>query len=414
MVKSIVLNKNNLVEALNKEGKILIIQSDDFSEKGEIILESNIGESQILSNEYLVSSILPEKIKYKVVILCFIKSSKLIDKFKGRSDYLITFENINCYDLDSESLLRYNELSIEFLINFIEGVTKQNLLKAFNNSKKLFIEELKKCEKFKDQIQNNEFIRIIPEAKEIAIFENNIDLNKNKNKNKEKLILFYPLPNIPDILRSRKYWYEIYKYIKQIIIEKSNCINILIKKEKNKNFRNEKEKQKNILKEIIKFFYRHQTFNELCYVHDYKKYGNSLKEIINKFHTNEKKTPNGETFYLTKTEKYDRIQSKKKFFFFIDNYKEIESDKNQEQLLKKYDYLQFFIIHKAENEKNNIKENINNNQEFQFDIENLFKNFNSQNNINFEIDNDGFKDFNGIFNENYSDKSSSYYESDDD
>ena len=79
------------------------------------------------------------------------------------------------------------------------------------------------------------------------------------------------------------HWYEIYKYIKQIIIEKSNCINILIKKEKNKNFRNEKEKQKNILKEIIKFFYRHQTFNELCYVHDYKKYGNSLKDIINKY-----------------------------------------------------------------------------------------------------------------------------------
>ena len=75
-IKSIVLNKENLVKSFDNEGKILIIQSDDFTENGELILESDIGESQLLPIEEL-SKMIPIKIKYKIVILCFINSSKL-------------------------------------------------------------------------------------------------------------------------------------------------------------------------------------------------------------------------------------------------------------------------------------------------------------------------------------------------
>ena len=64
--ESNVLNKENLQIALDKKGKILIIQSDDFSEKGEIILETENGESQILSIEDL-KNLLPVKIKFDIL-----------------------------------------------------------------------------------------------------------------------------------------------------------------------------------------------------------------------------------------------------------------------------------------------------------------------------------------------------------
>ena len=151
-IKSIVLNKNNLEEALSKEGKILIIQSDDFSKKGDIILESDIGQSQILSidkdreNKSTFNLLLPEKIKFKIVILCFINSSKLIDKFKDKIEYLITFDLINFFDLDNDILLKYNELSIDFLIDFIEKT------ESFEYSKNQFI---KKINEHKDLKINN-------------------------------------------------------------------------------------------------------------------------------------------------------------------------------------------------------------------------------------------------------------------
>ena len=151
-IKSIVLNKNNLEEALSKEGKILIIQSDDFSKKGDIILESDIGQSQILSidkdkeNKSTFNLLLPEKIKFKIVILYFINSSKLIDKFKDKIEYLITFDLINFFDLDNDILLKYNELSIDFLIDFIEKT------ESFEYSKNQFI---KKINEHKDLKINN-------------------------------------------------------------------------------------------------------------------------------------------------------------------------------------------------------------------------------------------------------------------
>ena len=47
-LKSYVLNYENLSKALNEKGEILIIQSDDFTDNGEIICETINGESKLL------------------------------------------------------------------------------------------------------------------------------------------------------------------------------------------------------------------------------------------------------------------------------------------------------------------------------------------------------------------------------
>ena len=140
-IKSIVLNKDNLKEALNSKGKILVIQSDYFNEEGEIILESDYGKGELLPKDILEESIIPKKILYDVVILCFIKSGKLIDSFKEKSKYLITYDGIEYENMDFDSLEKYIKLSIEFLVDFIRNTTKFSIEKSFNESKEKFLEE---------------------------------------------------------------------------------------------------------------------------------------------------------------------------------------------------------------------------------------------------------------------------------
>ena len=129
-------------ESFDKNGKILIIQSDDFSENGEIFLESDDGESLLLSIEEL-QQLLPVKINFDILILCFFNSGKLIKFFEGKIKYLITFDDFDCYDLDKTTLLKYNHLSIEFLINFIEQVSEikeknmNNIEESFENAKNI-------------------------------------------------------------------------------------------------------------------------------------------------------------------------------------------------------------------------------------------------------------------------------------
>ena len=231
-IKSIVLNKNNLEESLSKEGKILIIQSDDFSKKGEIILESDIGQSQILSidedveNKSTFNLLLPEKIKFKIVILCFINSSKLIDKFKDKVEYLISFDEINSFDLDDDALLKYNELSIDFLIDFIEKTTKNNIKESFEYSKAQFISKLNE---YKD-LKINNFITLtkqIDNGKNIENikYENNI----YKDGKGEKIFLYYPFPDLPfNNLRNKDYTDEIFYLIQQILSQKQDLINVYL------------------------------------------------------------------------------------------------------------------------------------------------------------------------------------------
>ena len=43
-IKSYILNAENLSKAFNDKGEILIIQSDDFTDNGEIVCESKNGK----------------------------------------------------------------------------------------------------------------------------------------------------------------------------------------------------------------------------------------------------------------------------------------------------------------------------------------------------------------------------------
>ena len=276
-IESKLLNEDNLYKYLNQNGQILIIQSDDFTDKGEIVLETEYGNSQILSIENL--KFLPEKIKYTVVILCFFKSGKLKEIFENKVKYLITFDDMTYDNLSFGSLSRYNELSIEFLINFIVKTTEvknKKIEDIFEESKNLFINGLKKNKKFKN-ISN--FISLTN--------KNNLNkyINYKNYHNYRKIDLNQPLIEIPpNVLLFQNYYYayEIYKIIKIILSEKHQFINVYLSNDDRIKIYNSRNiNKKSIISiEIMKFLYRHQSFEKLYYIYKPEKYGKSLKEII--------------------------------------------------------------------------------------------------------------------------------------
>ena len=117
-IKSGILNKENLNSALNEKGKILIIQSDDFTENGDFILENPKGKSNILRKKDFIQMIQNKKIKYQVIILCFPKSSKLIEELNNTVDCLVTFDNFDNFKDEKFIMKKYNHESIQFLIDF--------------------------------------------------------------------------------------------------------------------------------------------------------------------------------------------------------------------------------------------------------------------------------------------------------
>jgi hypothetical protein len=69
-IKSNILNRENLNNALSEKGKILIIQSDDFTENGDIVCENENGESDILlANDFIKILKSSKEIKYQILIL---------------------------------------------------------------------------------------------------------------------------------------------------------------------------------------------------------------------------------------------------------------------------------------------------------------------------------------------------------
>ena len=124
-LKSFVLNEENLKKALNLKGERLIIQSDDFTLKGELVLESEKGEREIL-NMKKIHKIFKNTIQnYKLVILCFLNSFK----FKEYLDLnYIDYQNLlsfNYYEpphTKSDVLEEYNKTIIEFIISFIKNI----------------------------------------------------------------------------------------------------------------------------------------------------------------------------------------------------------------------------------------------------------------------------------------------------
>ena len=120
-IKPDILNIENLNYALKREGEILILQSDDFTENGDIICESEKGRGALLKRNDLIKIFQKQKINYKIIILCYPNSSLIIEDFDKYVDYhyLITFENFDISKYDDNIMKDYNKQTIQFIIDFI-------------------------------------------------------------------------------------------------------------------------------------------------------------------------------------------------------------------------------------------------------------------------------------------------------
>ena len=251
-IKSNILNKENLKKALNGQGEILIIQSDPY-EEGYITLESEKGESIMFSNDELIQMI-PNKLKnYKVIILCFPRSSKLKEYFdKNKIEYknLIVFEYLKENQNDINLKKEYNKNCIRFIINFIKNtIDKKNnseISSIFDNTKNQFF-----------NIEQSFVELSSKENSTIKYYEENTDKEVNTDK---KVFLYgslnkFPNTNLPTIDDTKEdYFLKINDLIQHIIREKSKI------------FYSDIANKRIYLKmsiDAMKYFYRHKTFCEL-------------------------------------------------------------------------------------------------------------------------------------------------------
>ena len=343
-IKSIVLNANYLIQALNEKGKILIIQSDDFNEEGEIHLESKNGEGESLPNNQL-QKIIPKQLNYEVVILCFIKSEKIKYLFEGKVKYLITFNdiniNINIEDInfDFDLLIQYNKLSIDFLIHFIENSFNYNIKQSFQQSYNTFKTGLENFKNSTIELTNKEKDYI--SLDEYNVLNNSI-IYEEKEKIKEGEIKYvYPLLQIPFVdLSNNNYTNHILHLIK-LILKGEQIINIFAKNDvpikENLNIKTI------IAYEIMRFLYRHQKFNgKIFYISNPKNLGFNLKEISNKII--------GKTKIISK-EKSINIEEMESSFIVINNFEKIRKLKGNKGKKNFYDdipyNIQYLIISKS-------------------------------------------------------------------
>ena len=322
-IKSIVLNETNLKEALQEKGKVLIIQSDDFDEDGEIMLENSLGEGEALSNNKLKYYI-PNQLKYDVVILCFIKSKKLIEYFEDKVKYLITFDDINVDDIDFDMLYLYNKLSIDFIIKFIQQSTCSGIVKAYKESLIKFQNKLNNYKKGEihlinkdgDYISLNKYLKDISES--IIFQKKEYNDDDNDNEKNGKITYVYPLLHLPySDFRNDKYTDDILHLIKLILSSGKKVINIHSKNDVP--LKNEKLNVKTIISfEIMRFLYRHQKFNgKIFYVSNPKKFGLTINKITNSI-LGEKKSLNISKLKISYKEEVSSA------FIVINNYEKIK------------------------------------------------------------------------------------------
>ena len=306
-IKVKVLNEPNLREAFSWKGKVLIIQSDDFNEEGEIMLESDQGKSFPLSKKFFDKI---NKINYDIVVLCFINSGKLKEILKNKVKYLITFDD-NCQDIfddiKDEAIVKYNTLSIDFLKHFIINITKEKIDIAFKKAhftfKQNFLNFIDSKSNIKYKVEN--FITSTNEEKikKTDFFLNlkkdriNFEINRDNNKNIN--ITPYPLVNLTKthfsnkILHSKTYSEDIFHII-SLIIDKEFYIkykNNNIIKEINIILKNDSDMyselkgcnaKQQITLEIMRFLFRHHDmFNPYLffYCKDETIYSNNYKDF---------------------------------------------------------------------------------------------------------------------------------------
>ena len=272
-IKSLILNKENLENTLNEKGEILIIQSDDFSENGDIICESDDGKSELLTKDEFIK-ISPSKISFKVIILCFKNSYKLVESFKNINyDYIISFEYFDFFNYDNKTLIEYNKLCIDFIIDFIKLSSKDYRIRnIFNEAKNKFLKN-----DILNKISNKEFIYLT---------QNETDFGQNIEYIEEKgeILLYESIPILNDNHEYKNYYLEINGLLEQInnnqYIKKNCC----------------EKKKKRFIKigyELIKYLFRHKIFSDYFDI-DMKKINiDTLKTMIDE-NANKKK----KNFYL--------------------------------------------------------------------------------------------------------------------
>ena len=342
-IKSYILNEENLKDSLKKSGEILIIQSDDFTEDGDIVLESEEGISRKFnSSEFLEIFNSEEKkiIKYKIVILCFFNSSKFVDLLeKNKIEYenLIYFKSSDDFDKyeNDNKYFEFNRFCVEFIIYFIsnfndEGDFNDNILDTINNFNDEYKKDNKKC-LFKVESKYR------------------INLNiKLMNSNKKGIFFFDPLlyiqkTNFTKNINVNNYANEMLEIIKEI--KDNNNIEIKC---------NEltKEIYKKIGIEIVKYFYRHKTFLQYFIMDFENKNIQSQLELMkgenkNKFKTNRKS----------------------KYFYLIYNYKPNNQMENLLDYFKKSD-ISLMIISVEKNFYNkDVVNNIDNDSYEDYDVD---------------------------------------------
>ena len=265
-IKSYILNKQNLNSALKTKGEILIIQSDDFTENADIVCESAYGESEIISLDKYFKYHNIKNIKYKVIILCFPKSSKFIELYDKEIDYkyLITFEQFDSSNINNNIMKNYNNSCIEFIINFINLSVKNKddiVENIFNTAKGTFIKSIK------DYINLRNYIILSTKEKD------NLKIEYSKEIKEKEIFLYNPLIKFEEYCDFNKN----YDNIKMI-----NCLIKHLNQTSHQIFytkKSNKDKYTQLCLEVMKYFYRHETFSELYYI-DIKKNDKELLRSI--------------------------------------------------------------------------------------------------------------------------------------
>ena len=246
---------------MKKTGEILIIQSDDFTEDGNIVLESEEGISQKLhASKFLEMFNSKEKkiINYKIVILCFFNSSKFVeflDKNKIQYENLIYFKKGEDFDKyeNNNKYFEFNKFCNEFIIYFISNYNNEG---DFNTNNK--IKDIINC--FTNEHKENK--KCFCKCEKKYGINLNIKLMNSNNKGIFFLdpLLYIQITNFPGNINDNYYDNEILEIIREI--KDNNNIEIKCKK-------STKEKYIKIGIEIIKFFYRHKTFIQY-FIMDYE------------------------------------------------------------------------------------------------------------------------------------------------
>ena len=359
IIKNRVLNEENLREAFSGRGKILIIQSDDFNENGDILLESHIGKSYSLSHKYFEKI---NKINYDILILCYINSGKCLLETNKKSDdeiqkksrkksdkqenekcynlknkikYLITFDD-SCsdifIDIGKELYLEYNRLSIDFLDHFIYNVTKQDVQHAFEQAYNTFKTAFNRFCKQKSNSSEYEklnYITLTVNTSRVKKIERIIEENGKRS------IQFTPYPLLDDIPEKfsyfTKYSNDIHTIIKAIMENyEHNYIDLTHKKNKSILFniygKNDKSIQFSkdvtlnskqlICLEIRRFCFRHnEIFNPSLF-----KYFKDIKPYLNNEKTLEKmrkENSSGLGLIIINVNKIKNLQLKKQIPGFL-------------------------------------------------------------------------------------------------